>query len=906
MGSKFALAYELKRSLKGEAANKVKNVYVTKPEAYDTMWTRLSEYYDDVSAGVHTALGSLRKLRQVKEDDFKGLVHLVDEVEGVYAQLEELAQVDVVTAREIDAICDLLPCNTKMMWARVYHKLGVEEKVKPFATFLNFITTERASVARLAESQKSKNSRQTDSNLSHGKSLHKATGKISCVLHKGDVKHKTADCKDFKALSLDGRYQALREVHACFRCFGSHRRDSCKAKIQCENCHNSSHHTLMCKKAQSPVNSAPVCTDAQTVKQVSSSSHVVRGSGLSLYAVQPAFVVNSGKMANVFCDNGSNSSYITHRAAERLKAKRLEKYTLDVTTMGNISHEYDTLLYEVSIRTLQGEIVPVFAFGIDQITGPVSRLDLECLSEIFPERDVSLLQRKSSKVDMLLGCDYYSLHPKREICTKGNLSIMQGELGICLVGSHPNIQEGTEINSNMVKVVHDSWIKTDVNFVLQKQLIQPDLNVADRKNLVSDVNFWSRKSLREVSAFIEGEELATGADPKCGGCRCGKCPSVGHTYSFREEQELNLIQENLKYNETERCWYTSYPWLVDPSQLPDNYQVALATLSSTERTLLKEPQWASKYGEQIEDMLQRGVARRLTAEELKLWDGPKFYISHLAVCNPKSQTTPVRIVFNSSQKSNGISLNGALAKGPDGYMNNLLGLLLRWRENPVAVIGDIRKMFHSVKLDPTEQHCHRFLWRDLDVSRKPDVYLMLRVNMGDTPAPAICTEALYKTAEKFVDDCPRAAQLIVKSTYVDDVVDSFVTKDEASHTVQMAEKILGKGGFEIKCWLFSGESETDFQLKGSGNVTRILGVDWDSERDLIVFRAVLNFSPKKRGERVGPNLKVEEIPRAIPSDLTRRLVLEQVMSIFDPLGLISPFTFIAKLNLRETWANKLG
>jgi len=904
--SRFALAYELKRSLKGEAANKVKNIYVTKPEAYDTMWTRLSEYYDDVSAGVHTALGSLKKLRQVKQDDFKGLVHLVDEVEGVYAQLEELGQVDVVTAREIDAICDLLPTNTKMMWARLYHKLGVVEKVKPFATFLNFITTERASVARLAESQKSQNSRQTDSNLSHGKSSQKQFNKVNCVLHKGDVKHKTAECKDFRALSLDAKYQALREVHACFRCFGLHRRDSCKSKVQCENCQNSSHHSLMCKKVQNHAYAAPVNTDTQPLKQVSSSTHVVRDSGLSLYAVQPAFVVNGGKTANIFCDNGSNSSYITHRAAERLKAKRLEKYTLDVTTMGNVSHEYDTMLYEVSIRTIQGEIVPVLAFGIAQITGPVSRLDLECLSKIFPERDVSLLQRRSSQVDMLLGCDYYSLHPKREICTRGNLSIMQGELGICLVGSHPDVQEGTEINSNMVRVVHDQWIKTDVNFVFRKQLTQPDLNVVSPMNRVNDVNFLSRKSLRDVSTFIEGENLATGADPKCGGCKCGKCPSVGHTYSFREEQELKLIQDNLKYSEAETCWYTSYPWLVDPCQLPDNYQVALATLGSTERTLFKEPQWALKYREQIDDMLQRGVARKLTAEELDSWEGPKFYISHLAVCNPKSQTTPVRIVFNSSQKSDGMSLNGVLAKGPDGYMNNLLGLLLRWRENPVAVVGDIRKMFHSVKLNPIEQHCHRFLWRDLDVTRKPDVYIMLRVNMGDTPAPAICTEALYKTAKKFADDCPRAAQLIVKSTYVDDVIDSFVSKDEASHIVQMAEQILSKGGFEIKCWLFSGESETDSQLKGSENVTRILGVDWDSKRDLIVFQAVLNFSPKKRGERVGPNLTLEEIPRAIPSSLTRRLVLEQVMSIFDPLGLLSPFTFIAKLNLRETWANKLG
>ena len=54
-----------------------------------------------------------------------------------------------------------------------------------------------------------------------------------------------------------------------------------------------------------------------------------------------------------------------------------------------------------------------------------------------------------------------------------------------------------------------------------------------------------------------------------------------------------------------------------------------------------------------------------------------FYLSHLAVEQPKSLTTTVRIVFNSSQLFRGVSLNSFLAKGPDSFKNNLLGMLLR-------------------------------------------------------------------------------------------------------------------------------------------------------------------------------------------------------------------------------------
>lgn len=182
--NKTALAFELKRSLKGTAKDKVKNVYVTRDNAYDTMWERLTEYYDDVSAGVSAALDCLRKLKPVRDEDYKGLVQLVDEVEGIHAQLDELGQVEIISTREIDAICELLPSATRMVWIRAYHEFSVQDKVRPLVKFLRFLTNECASVARLAENQKTRNSRNTDSNaVSLGRSLQKQTSKPNCVIH---------------------------------------------------------------------------------------------------------------------------------------------------------------------------------------------------------------------------------------------------------------------------------------------------------------------------------------------------------------------------------------------------------------------------------------------------------------------------------------------------------------------------------------------------------------------------------------------------------------------------------------------------------------------------------------------------------------------------------------------------
>ena len=140
-------------------------------------------------------------------------------------------------------------------------------------------------------------------------------------------------------------------------------------------------------------------------------------------------------------------------------------------------------------------------------------------------------------------------------------------------------------------------------------------------------------------------------------------------------------------------------------------------------------------------------------------------------------------------------------------MNNLVGILLRWREERVAMIGDIRKMLNAVDLKALEQHCHRFLWRELQQHRPPDIYVIQRVNMGDKPAPAISTEAVYKTAELFREDSPQAADLLKNSSYVDDLIDSQPSKSEALKIAKETEEMLTKGGFSVKCWQFSGESK---------------------------------------------------------------------------------------------------
>ena len=119
---------------------------MTKPEAYDLMWRKLESHYEDVRASVQAALEDLHKLKAVKEEDYKGLVELIDETEVAYSQLEELGRLNILTMRDVDMISELLPSNLKAEWRRKYRDMSPYENVSPFNAFMKFLDGEREAV----------------------------------------------------------------------------------------------------------------------------------------------------------------------------------------------------------------------------------------------------------------------------------------------------------------------------------------------------------------------------------------------------------------------------------------------------------------------------------------------------------------------------------------------------------------------------------------------------------------------------------------------------------------------------------------------------------------------------------------------------------------------------------------
>ena len=60
-------------------------------------------------------------------------------------------------------------------------------------------------------------------------------------------------------------------------------------------------------------------------------------------------------------------------------------------------------------------------------------------------------------------------------------------------------------------------------------------------------------------------------------------------------------------------------------------------------------------------------------------------------------------------------------QGPK-LQRELFDVLLHFRRYPVAIACNISEMYLRIKLCSQDKSSHRFLWRDLDVSKPPSVY----------------------------------------------------------------------------------------------------------------------------------------------------------------------------------------
>ena len=867
----------LKQCLGVEPAKVVRN----RDKDFKELMDLLKAEYGDPRKIVESVVQDLKRLSPVADGDTVGFIKMVQVVDTCYVDLCKVdLQSEISNVNIVNSIQELLPSEPYKRWVRLSR--SIEDKTELFPTLLKFLLEEKkdlefASSCResvgfkvhtymapepefadiLKKMQEEQNSTrelvQQQTNLvqqlcSKLNSMEKSTprpsvGRQWCVVH--NVKfHDTPACGKLRSMSPSERHAVMVSNNCCFLCLGGkHPFDTCNkplcnVRINGVMC-GQRHHSLLHDHF------------VPSLGQHSSSTFSFSSRANVLLESMIAFSFRTP--IQILWDSGAQGSLITHRKAQELGARSFN-VSGPMEGVGGMKKWVNSKVYFVTLHDRRGNAFELQCLGMDEVAGPIAEFDVKQLLGVFPEPYVNAMVRPHGYCDMLIGNDYIELHPMVFMAV-GKLQLMSSTFGYSVRGVPPT-----------------------------GMIVKPYSNSSSYNNVSFDLQIDPLK--QSIEKFFQIES---------GGV---ESPALADKDSL--EWEKDLIESGLRYDEVGKVWVASYPWVQDPDLLPNNYTAIYGRLRSTEKSLIANHSLAQAYQREMEDMVSRGVARKLSKAELAAYKGPVHYISHFGISKPSSSSTPLRIVYDPTTKFMGYKLNSFWAKGPN-TVQNLFSVMIRFRRDAVGIVGDISKMYHSVLLEAKEQHVHRFLWRDLDLDRSPDHYVLCSVTFGDVCSGILATTAMRFTAMMQRTHYPHVLDIIEKDTYVDDILPNADSLESAAKLTADVDTVLAEGNFRVKKWIMSGDNlASNVSVDMSKEIgQKVLGMLWIPTEDVFKFIVKLNFSPKFKGVRCGPNIRKAECESSFPVVLTRRMIVSQLAASFDPLGLILPYTVLSKYMLRS-------
>ncbi|XP_062714353.1 uncharacterized protein LOC134291085 [Aedes albopictus] len=342
---------------------------------------------------------------------------------------------------------------------------------------------------------------------------------------------------------------------------------------------------------------------------------------------------------------------------------------------------------------------------------------------------------------------------------------------------------------------------------------------------------------------------------------------------------------------------TGLLWKTDEIKFPDSRAMALQRMKCLETKLAKDPELKANVQQQIQQYVQKSYAHKATEKELAEADPNRVWYLPLNVVHHPRKPNKKRLVWDAAARVDGVSLNSQLLKGPD-LLVSLPSVICKFRERRIGFGGDIREMFHQIRIRTVDKHSQRFFFR-FNLNQPPDVYVMDVATFGATCSPCSAQHVLKVNAEEHANLFPEAAKAIVDKTYMDDYYDSADTTDEAVARALQVRDIHKNGGFEMRNWssnspevlLKLGQTVEppgpSFVCDKSDGWERVLGMMWDPVKDVFVFSTDL------RGE-LAAYIAGDKRP-------TKRMALRCIMSLFDPLGLLAPYLVHGRMLLQDVW-----
>ena len=846
----------------GEAFELIEECVMLKPDqGYRTAIEKLEKRFGKNHLIARSYIDGVKKGESIKPNDVKALIKLADDMRKCQNVLTELRFAsDLDSTGTIESIIDRLPETLQNQWVKRSSKIlnmgrepafrdltsFVEEKADDYNSKYGQYIAEKRSAATKPKQQehfnKSKERKRNVTTLATrtatgdastagqdaestctSTSTSQETNKKKCA-HCDKIGHYIAVCHRFKRLSLQDKRDSVVKNNLCFRCLRpGHGSASCD-KV-CSKCSMKHHYHLHEEKTDSKKQTEGKQTAATEV--VATSTFTDRGrASLGVLRVR---VKHDGKEITCWAlvDSGSNTTFIKRSVVDELGIKGPD-HVFSVNTLGGAtSHDEMCVDFEMASEDGSKHVDVKGAFTIPSFNIH-ARYDGTAHTNFKHLNDLSF-PACDTEIDVLIGTD----------CTEMFWTINERRGGL---------------KEPIARETRLGWI-----------LLGP---TEQRRAVCANAT-----SVESIEAVYDKMLMADFEDVKV------KDPVM----SVDDKRALKRMEETVCLKDGKFC--VGIPWKVNPEEaLQNNRSMAESRLRMLKKKFEANPKLKEDYTKTVEAYISDKQAMLVEDEDLN--ESHQWFLPHHSVFK-RSNPEKCRVVFDCAAQFKGVSLNDVILQGPN-FLNNLSGVLIRFRKEPVAVIGDIKLMFHQCFVMEQDRRFLRFLWWPAgDTSQKPRVHAMKVHLFGGKSSPSVVNYCMRKIAEDNVEEFSELAiDTLRRSFYMDDMIRSVSTVEEATHLIPEMQSLLQAGGFELGKFMSTSREviktvEEDKRAKSLQNIDlrdsslpqeSALGLKWNVEGDFFTYSVNLDEKP-----------------------LTKRGLLATTASLYDPLGLVAPVLLVPKL-----------
>lgn len=655
-----------------------------------------------------------------------------------------------------------------------------------------------------------------------------------------------AECSKFKGLSLQDKWDTIRRFQICRICLTQHPNRRCKVDTRCDvdGCvyrHNKILHNP--KKSSGK-------DDADDPKEPFN----VHAGVTTYFKILPVLLTKGNRQLKTYAmfDDGSSLTLMDSTLADKLKLSGEEKPLCLKWTNGMERREDCSKV--VSLFISQSSDSQQFRLKnvrtVKNLCLPRQSLKAELLSSMYHHlKGIEIESFENIQPLLLIGLNHSKLMTvhKYRFGTDTEPAAAKTPLGWCIFGSDQNSSE---------TLLHIKQCSCEG--ILDRRL---DEMVRENYTLES-IGISTPATIPQAKADLKA---------------------------------LEILNSTVKLNDGR--FETGLLWKYDEVKLPNSLPMAKRRLKCLEKKIESQPELRNVINNQISDYLSKGYINRLSPDVLQESDA--WYLPIFVVRN-ENKPDKIRMVWDAAAEVGGVSLNHVLLKGPD-LISSLPGVLLRFREHRTALTGDIKEMFHQIVVKESDRRYQRFLWRSNE-DGEIEVYEMRVMTFGSCCSPSCAQFVKNLNADRFKSKFPAAVEAIHTNHYVDDWLQSVDTPSQAVTLAEQVKKIHQEGGFKIHKWISNSAEvvqslNSDFDSSGKNmelspkfEFDKILGMFWTTSSDSFQFVLKLNDSNAKL-------ISGEKTP-------TKREFLRFLMSIFDPLGLISPVLIYPKILLQSIWRTR--